>query len=154
MRIDVSTRTLPRWFIAALFVCLSARLIVCLIPVPQPPVLPVAWTQGALTVDAQKPLFLYLENETAQPARDARRLFSDPAIVSLLNSSFTPRRVDSTDVIALALMGPEVMKLKRQSAIIVFGKDGKPASPVATFIPRRSLLQLLRHVKAQEPAAK
>jgi hypothetical protein len=154
-RSDASTRRLPKWFIAAILICLSTRIYFCLAPVPQTTETAVKWVgTNALTIRSGKPLFLYLDNESSQSARDEARLFSDPAIASLINSSFSPRRIDTTDMIALALMGPDLMKLKRQSAIIVFGKDGKPAAQVATFIPRRSLLQLLREIELKKPSGK
>lgn len=147
---DQSTRKLPLWFLGMTAVMVAARLYLFLAP-PSPAGFSkgegaVLWQSinGLQNAHPEKPLFLFLDNDSVSTARDGERLFGDSEIAGLLNSRFSPRHIDTTDVIALGLMGKEMMQLRRRSAIIVYGADGKSASPVETFIPRRSLLQLLR----------
>lgn len=147
---DPSTRKLPLWFLAITAVMVTGRAYLAFAP-------PAAggfsdgggavnWKQaaGLQNSDAARPLFLFLDNDSVATARDGERLFDDPDIATLINSRFTARHIDTTDVVALGLMGKEMLQLRRRSAIIVYGLDGKPVSRVETFIPRRSLLQLLR----------
>lgn len=153
---DQSTRKQPVWFLAVTGICLLARMYFVWSPPATPNEGAVVWTRTVLGLeqktDTQKPLFFFLDNNNVQTARDASRLFSDPAIASLLNEKYSPKHIDTTDVVALGLLGPDLIKHKWQSGIIVYNKAGKPAAHVATFIPRRSLLQLLREVQAAQPA--
>lgn len=146
---DQSTRKLPLWFLVSTLSVVAAR--VYLECAPTRPagtkVEAVAWAKSTglpTNVDNNKPLFLFLDNNNATTARNAERLFSDRDIAALLNSRYSARHIDTTDVVALGLMGPDLIKLRRRSALIVYGLDGKPTALVETFIPRRSLLQLLR----------
>ena len=147
---DQSTRKLPLWFLSITAVVLAGRVYLAFAP-------PAAggfsdgggavnWnhTAGLQNSDPARPLFLFLDNDSVATARDGERLFGDADIATLINSRFTPRHIDTTDVVALGLMGKEMLQLRRRSAIIVYGLDSKPVSHVETFIPRRSLLQLLR----------
>jgi hypothetical protein len=146
---DQSTRKLPLWFLTITAVMVAGRIYLDFAPPAAGGFSDgggaVSWKQAAgLNSDAGRPLFLFLDDDSVATARDGERLFGDADIAALINSRFTPRHIDTTDVVALGLMGKEMLQLRRRSAIIVFGLDGKPVSRVETFIPRRSLLQLLR----------
>lgn len=149
---DESTRRLPRWFFAALSICIGARIVFAFYPSPPAgggialwqPNSPIASHSGP------KPLFLFLDNQSKQTAADSERLFGDPKITSLLNSSFSAQRINSSEAADLQAVGKDLLPMQAKSAIIVFGRDGKPASQVATFIPRQSLLQLMRQVLVSE----
>lgn len=154
---DQSTRKLPVWFLGVTAACLLARMYFVWSPPAMPKEGAVVWTPTTLGLeqktDKPRPLFFFLDNNNLQTARDASRLFSDPAIAKLLNEQYSPKHIDTTDVVALGLLGPDLIKHKWESGIIVYDKAGKPAAHVATFIPRRSLLQLLRQVQAAPPSA-